>query len=150
MIERFIFLLTLLGFGFLVSCKDSSSSNNYAPESFEDMKIVYITGDEVMRTYAMMIYDSAGIVKAEFTSPISDKSLSERPAAVRILNQENLQSVFDFIERAKKQNDTCSLLSSSLDRYRIKIGFKDSISIYGNCSWGGLDYTALTQRIFNK
>ncbi len=146
MIERFIFL----GFGLLVSCKDSNSGNNYAPDSFEDMKIVYTTGDEVMQTYAMMIYDSAGIVKAKFTSPISDKRFSKRQAAVRILNQEDLQMVFDFIERAKRQNDTCSLLSTSLDRYRIKIGVMDSISIYGNCSWGGLDYAALTQRIFNK
>lgn len=143
--KRIILLLTLSGFVSLISCKGDFARKKNDLESFKDIKIVYITGDEVIRSYGMLIYDSVGLVKARFTSPISDNN-----NFVRILNQANMQMVYDFIDRAKKQNDTCFLLSTSLDRYRIKIGIKDSISIFGNCKWDGLDYAALTQKILDE
>nr|WP_298931023.1 hypothetical protein [uncultured Allomuricauda sp.] len=150
MIGRLIYLVILLGLGFLVSCKNNSRQKFYTPDSFKNIQISYSTGDEVIRSYAMMIYDSAGFIKTKFTSPISDMSLSERKLAFRTLNEDDLQMVYDFIEKAKKQNDTCSFLSSSLDRYHIKIGIMDSISIFGNCSWDGLDYSTLIKRIYDK
>ncbi len=149
MIKRLMYFICALAITFVFSCKKNRDSTNYSLDGFESIDIAYATGDEVIKSYAMKIYDSAGILKTKFTSPLSDVSLFKRHEVTKTLSEEDIKIISDFIEKAKKQNDTCSFLSSSLDRYHIKIGTLDSISILGNCNWDGLDYITLTQRIYD-
>lgn len=148
--EELIYIVILIGFGPLISCKENNDRKNNGLDDFESISVIYATGDEVIRSYTMMVYDTAGLIKAKFTRPDISKTKSEELVIVRTLDEDDLQMVYDFIEKAEKQSDTCSFLSTSMDRYYIKIGMTDSISIIGNCTWDGLDYSTLTKRLYHK
>jgi hypothetical protein len=143
------FNLTFLFLILFFSCNtnekkiDKSELNDFAK-----IQIEFVTGDEVMTLHRMSIFKDSKTIKATKEKPYYYYGSKTDSTWTTNVGKSELQLIDEFISKAKNQKDSCSFLSTSIDRYKINIGNKEQINIIGNCDWNGIDYDSLEKIIF--
>lgn len=123
---------------------DKSGLNDFA-----EIQIEFVTGDEVMTLHRMSIFKDSTTIKATKEKPYYYYGSKTDSTWTTDIGKSELQLINEFIAKAKTQKDSCSFLSTSIDRYKINIGNEEQINIIGNCDWNGIDYDNLEKKIFD-
>jgi hypothetical protein len=143
------FNLTFLFLILLFSCNtnekkvDKSELNDFA-----EIQIDFVSGDEVMILHRMSISKDNTTIKATKEKPYYYYGSKTDSVWTADIGKYELKLINEFITKAENQNDSCSSLSTSIDRYKINIRNKEQINIIGNCDWNGIDYASLEKKIF--
>lgn len=146
---KYLLILIILLSNF--SCNDDSKKIHASDlAEFSNLKVEFITGDESITSHRIDIIKDSDKIIATKKRPLYYYGSKTDSIWTTEINQSDLDFIKTFIARAKKQKDSCSLLSSSIDYYDIEIGGNKKIKIIGNCEWNGIDYDSLEQRLFYR
>lgn len=143
------FNLTFLFLILLFSCNTNKKEvDKNELNDFANIQIEFVTGDEVMSLHRMSIFKDSKTIKATKEKPYYYYGSKTDSVWTADIGKSEMKLINEFITKAKNQNDSCSFLSTSIDRYKINIENKEQINIIGNCDWNGIDYDSLEKKIF--
>ncbi|AUC79967.1 hypothetical protein CW736_11595 [Nonlabens sp. MB-3u-79] len=145
------FHLTILSLILLSSCNTNEKKvEKIALNDFSNIQIDFVTGDEMMILHRMSILKDSTRIRAIKEKPYYYYGSKTDSTWITEIGKSELQLINEFISYAESQKDSCSFLSTSIDRYKIKIEDKKQINIIGNCDWNGIDYDSLEKKIFGN
>ncbi|TXG34548.1 hypothetical protein [Seonamhaeicola maritimus] len=142
--KRFVIILFIITF-----CK-SDKIHKSDLDTFSDLKIRFITGDESIEFYSMHVIKKKNKIKAYKRSPFYYFGSQTDSIWEKNISSSDLKFIKEFIKTAKTFGDSCLFSSSSIDHYRIEIKNEKPIVIDGNCQWGNYDYNNLSKAIFKN
>ncbi len=146
---KMLFLKCLLIYT-IISCKEEEKNPTLNWEDLNNINIQFITGDEVRILSIMSIIKQGDSIEAIIKQPYNNYGFLADSIWNTKLNITDLKFLNKFLKMVSQQPDTCSLLSTSLDRYRITINNDSVIRIFGNCEWDNVDYMELEKQFFAK